>query len=122
MYYPMHSSIGEFIALESIQQGSSFKRRVVFRPSIHIEETRTVAGDEIGGAEHRPEAEQSKQWQRLGRKRYAHRFEVPLALLHEHDWNSIAIGSIGSGDQFLRFGGTCDWILPEEQCWCPRVL
>ena len=59
--------------LETIQQGSSFKRRVVFSPSIHLEETRTLAGEEIDGGGHRAEAEQSRQWQRLGRRRYAHR-------------------------------------------------
>ena len=68
----MTTPLSDWRPLEAIQQGSSFKRRIVLSPSIHIDETRTVDGTVIDGADLRPEAGQSKQWQRLGRKRYAH--------------------------------------------------
>jgi len=48
-------------------------------------------------------------------------FDLPLDCLQENEWNTVAIGSLGSGPEFLRLGGTSDWILPEERCWCPRV-
>ncbi len=68
----MNEMPGNWLPLETVQQGSSFKRRIVLSPSIHIEETRTSAGSEIAGAELRPKEGQSAQWQRLGRQRYAH--------------------------------------------------
>lgn len=53
--------------------------------------------------------------------RWTRTFDVPLDALVESEWNEIAVGCPGSGEQFLRFGGSADWILPEEHCLCPRV-
>ncbi len=85
---------------------------------VEVNGTRLPIRD-TGGWDFHRQAPPSQE--RLLDVQWTHRCEIPLPLLREHDWNSVAIGSTGSGDQFLRFGGTSDWILPEETCWCPRV-
>jgi hypothetical protein len=68
----MFADTQPWLPLETIQQGSTFKRRVVLSPSIHLEETRKVEGRLIDGAQYRPEDKQKPEWKRLGRERYAH--------------------------------------------------
>ena len=74
---------------------------------------------ELGGWQFSPMGEADQSW--LCDCAWSHRFELPLSCLREHDWNTIAIGSTGSGAEFLRFGGYADWILPEEHCLCQQV-
>jgi len=52
---------------------------------------------------------------------WKHRFNIPLDELTENDWNTLAIGAEGSGNEFLWFGGAADASLPDEPCLCPRV-
>jgi len=69
--------------------------------------------DQGGWTFHRGEAQNPGAW--------THEFEIPPGDLREHDWNTLAIGCAGSGGEFLWFGGTGEWSLPEEPCFCPRV-
>ena len=52
---------------------------------------------------------------------WAFDFDLPLKQLREHDYNTLAIGCPGSGNEFLWFGGAGESALPDEPCHCPRV-
>lgn len=74
-----------------------------------------------GGWLFHEDAEAWKQAWPLVEAKWVHRFRIPLEDLREHDWNTVAIGSVGSGAEFLDFGGFLPWIEPAEPCWCPQV-
>ena len=70
--------------------------------------------DQGGWQFHRESIDHGKAWR--------HEFEIQPAELLENAWNTLAIGCpVGSGNEFLCFGGAGEWSEPAEPIYCARL-
>lgn len=50
-----------------------------------------------------------------------HTFELPLKELWEGEWNTLAIGCDGPGEEYLWFSGHGETVRPAEPCFCGEI-